>query len=166
MPRGNALSMAHQSSVGWACGWLVSAVFWPWIEEKLWFPWPFSKRKMKCACTFGWGAPATFSESAKLSCACPIFRCEKFAGPTRYACQVVSQPRHDDLKCALSRCSWLSPRAFARAGYVNQDWFPCIARRHRSIECLIRAVLLRCWKGIHCLSAAGDTSGRYMVGCT
>ena len=29
-------------------------------------------------------APATFSESAELSCACPIFRCEKFAEPTRY----------------------------------------------------------------------------------
>ena len=36
--------------------WLVSAVFWLWIEKKLWFPGPFSKRKMKCACTFGWGS--------------------------------------------------------------------------------------------------------------
>ena len=61
---------------------------------------------------------------------------------------------HADLKCALSHCSWLSPAAFARADYANQDWFPCIARRHRSFECWIRAVLLRCWKGIHCLSAA------------
>ena len=44
--------------------------------------------------------------------------------------------------------------AFERAGYANQGWFPCIARRHRSNECFIRAVLLRCWKGLHCLSAA------------
>ena len=85
-PRGHALSMARESSVGWACGWLVSAVFWLWIERKLRFPGPFSKPKMKCACTFGRGAPATFSESAELSCACPIFRCEKFAEPTRYGC--------------------------------------------------------------------------------
>ena len=35
---------------------------------------------MKCACTLRWGAPATFSES----CACPTFRCKKFAEPTRY----------------------------------------------------------------------------------
>ena len=27
-PRGNALSMARQPNVGWACGWLVSAVLW------------------------------------------------------------------------------------------------------------------------------------------
>ena len=53
-------------------------------RKKLWFPWPFSKRKMKCACTLGSRAPATFSESAELSCACPIFRHEKFAEPTRY----------------------------------------------------------------------------------
>ena len=33
-PRGHALSMARQSSVGSACGWLVSAVFWAWIEKK------------------------------------------------------------------------------------------------------------------------------------
>ena len=26
--------MARQSSVGWACDWLVSAVFWSWIEKK------------------------------------------------------------------------------------------------------------------------------------
>ena len=39
---------------------------------------------MKCVCTLGSRAPATFSESAKLSCACPIFRREKFAEPTRY----------------------------------------------------------------------------------
>ena len=36
---------------------------------------------------------------------------------------------HVDLKLALSRCSWPSPRAFARADYANQDWFPCIAQR-------------------------------------
>ena len=43
---------------------------------------------------------------------------------------------HGDLRLVLSRCSWPSPRALARADYANQDWFPCIARRrHRSIEC-------------------------------
>ena len=46
--------------------------------------WPFSKRKMKCACTFGLHAPPMFSESAELSCACPIFRREKLTDPTRY----------------------------------------------------------------------------------
>ena len=76
--------MARQSFFGWACAWLVSAVFWSWIEKKLWFPGPFSKRKMKCAWTLRWGAPATFSESTELSCACPIFRCGKFAEPTWY----------------------------------------------------------------------------------
>ena len=39
---------------------------------------------MKCACTLRWETPATSSESAELSCACPIFRCKKFAEPTRY----------------------------------------------------------------------------------
>ena len=33
--------MARQPSVGWACGWLVSAVFWSWVENMRWFPWPF-----------------------------------------------------------------------------------------------------------------------------
>ena len=42
---------------------------------------------------------------------------------------------HGDLRLALSRCSWPSPRAFARAGHANQDWFPCIAWWHRSVEC-------------------------------
>ena len=70
-PRGNALLMARQPSVGRAFGWLASAVFWSWVENKLRFPWPFSKRKTKCACTLGSRAPATFSESAELSCACP-----------------------------------------------------------------------------------------------
>ena len=42
---------------------------------------------MKWACTFGWGAPATFSKSAELSCACPIFRCKKFAEASRYGCE-------------------------------------------------------------------------------
>ena len=37
--------MARQSSVGWACGWLVSAAVWSWIEKELWFPRSFSKRK-------------------------------------------------------------------------------------------------------------------------
>ena len=53
-------------------------------RKKLWFPWLFSKRKMKCACTIGSRSPATFSESGELSCACPIFLREKFAEPTRY----------------------------------------------------------------------------------
>ena len=75
--------MARQSSVG-GCGWLVSDRFWAWIEKKLLFPWPFSKRTMRCACTFGSRAPATFIESAELSCACPIFPREKFSDPTQY----------------------------------------------------------------------------------
>ena len=79
--------MARQPSIGWACGWLVSAVFWSWVEKMLWFAWPFLKRKMKCACTLGSRAPATFSESAELSYACPIFRREKFGEPTRYAAE-------------------------------------------------------------------------------
>ena len=33
-PRGNALSMACQSSVGWACGLLVSAEFWSWKDKE------------------------------------------------------------------------------------------------------------------------------------
>ena len=45
---------------------------------------------MKCACTLGSCAPATFSESAELSCACPSFRREKFTEPTRYG---ASRPR-------------------------------------------------------------------------
>ena len=61
---------------------------------------------------------------------------------------------HADFRLALLRCSWPSPRAFADADYANQAWFPCIAWRHRSIECQIRAVLVQCWKGVHCLSAA------------
>ena len=44
---------------------------------------------MKCACTFDARAPATFLESAELSCACPIFRHEKFAEPTRYVMALV-----------------------------------------------------------------------------
>ena len=51
---------------------------------------------MKCACTLGSRAPATFSESAELSCACPSFRREKFTEPTRYAiefqCNFVLRP--------------------------------------------------------------------------
>ena len=34
-PRGNALSMARQPSVGWARVWLISAAFWSWIEKVL-----------------------------------------------------------------------------------------------------------------------------------
>ena len=73
------------------------------------------------------------------------------AGWKRMRCSLEqSQPHsHGELRLALPRCSWPSPKPFARAGYVNQGWFPCIARWHRSIECLIRAVLLRCWKGLH-----------------
>ena len=53
-------------------------------SKKLLFPRPFSKRKMKCAWTFGLCASATFSESADLLCACHIFRHKKLAYPTRY----------------------------------------------------------------------------------
>ena len=66
LPRGRwrpgwvAMSMVSQWSVGGACGWLVSAVFWAWTEKKLLFPWLFSKRKMKCVCTFHSRVPATF----------------------------------------------------------------------------------------------------------
>ena len=35
-------------------------------------------------------SPATFSESAELSCACPIFRRETFADPTRYVIDVFA----------------------------------------------------------------------------
>ena len=47
---------------------------------------------MKCACTLCWEAPEKFSESAELSCACPIFRCEKFAEPTRYVIETLAEP--------------------------------------------------------------------------
>ena len=58
----------------------------------------------------------------------------------------TQQPRsgHGDLRLVVSRCSWSSPRAFARADYANQDWLPCIARRHRSIECGADPMLKRC----------------------
>ena len=38
--RGHALSVDApcQPSVGWACGWLVSAVFWSWVEKSSDFP--------------------------------------------------------------------------------------------------------------------------------
>ena len=52
--------MARQSSVGWACGWLVSIVFWLWIEKKLWFPGPFSKRKMKMRVHIRMGSTCVF----------------------------------------------------------------------------------------------------------
>ena len=53
--------MAFQPSVSWVCCWLteVSAVFWAWIEQKLLFPWQFSKRKINCTCTLVLRAPAT-----------------------------------------------------------------------------------------------------------
>ena len=35
------------------------------------FPWPSSKRKMKCVCTFGLRPPVTFLKYAELSRACP-----------------------------------------------------------------------------------------------
>ena len=44
-PRGNALSMAHQLSVGRACGWLVSAVFRSWVEKNSDFPDRFRNEK-------------------------------------------------------------------------------------------------------------------------
>ena len=37
--------MASQPSVGWACGWLVSAVFWSWIEKSSDFPHRFRNEK-------------------------------------------------------------------------------------------------------------------------
>ena len=37
--------MARQSPVGWACGWLVSAVFWSWIEKSSDFPDRFRNEK-------------------------------------------------------------------------------------------------------------------------
>ena len=42
-------------------------------------------RNENCACTLGLRAPATFSESEELSCACLSFPREKFTEPTRYA---------------------------------------------------------------------------------
>ena len=60
MPHGFAMPMVHQSSGDWACGWIVSAVFWALIKEELFFPWPFSKWKKKCSCTLDLCAPATF----------------------------------------------------------------------------------------------------------
>ena len=53
------------------------------------------------ACTFGSRAPATSSKSAELSCACPIFRREKFADPIQYEpsvrpmCIHVRQSAHE-----------------------------------------------------------------------
>ena len=44
-PCGHALSMACQLSVGWACRWLVSAVFWSWIEKSSDFPDRFRNEK-------------------------------------------------------------------------------------------------------------------------
>ena len=83
----------------------------------------------------------------------------------QYVWHSKMRPYRGDLTLALSRCSWPSPKACEGAGYASQGWFPCIARRYRSIECLIRAVLLRCWKDLHCLSTVWHV-GRYMVGCT
>ena len=67
-PGGIAMSMARQLLVYWLCGWLVSAIFLAWIEEKLFFPWPFSKQKMKCRCTFRSRALATFSSKPRNHC--------------------------------------------------------------------------------------------------
>ena len=44
-PRGNALSMARQPDVGRACGWLVSAVLWSWVEKSSDFPDRFRNEK-------------------------------------------------------------------------------------------------------------------------
>ena len=61
---------------------------------------------------------------------------------------------HGDFRSVVSRGSWPSRRAFARADYANHDWFHCIAWQHRCIEGWTLTVPLRCWKGVHCLSAA------------
>ena len=55
-------------------------------RKKLWFSWPFSKRKMKCTSTFGSRAPAAliFQSPWSYRAQCRIFRHEKFADPTRY----------------------------------------------------------------------------------
>ena len=76
--------MARQSSVGLTCGLPVSAVIWSWIEKIFDFPDRFRNEKWNSRAHSVGGAPATFSESTEFSCACPIFRCEKFAEPTRY----------------------------------------------------------------------------------
>ena len=67
--------------------WLTRSSCMSGMDRKTssYFPDRFSRRKMKCGCTFDLGVPATFLESAELSCACPIFCLEKFADPTRYA---------------------------------------------------------------------------------
>ena len=53
-------------------------------RKKFLFPWLFRKEAWNAPAHFFLHAPATFSESAELSCACPIFRREKFADPSRY----------------------------------------------------------------------------------
>ena len=44
-PHGHALFMARQSSIGWACGWLVSAVFLSRIKKSFDFPDRFRNEK-------------------------------------------------------------------------------------------------------------------------
>ena len=72
---------------------------------------------------------------------------------------------HGDLRRVVSRGPWLSPRAFARAGYGNQDWLRCIARPG---PCSLSARYGRCYSDVSkafIVWALRDTSGRYMVGC-
>ena len=77
---------------------------------------------MKCACTFGWGALATFSESAELSCACPIFRREKFAEPTR---------------CEVAQCrGYLSNRYARNTQGTSATLCKSAAKSHQIIICL------------------------------
>ena len=89
------------SAGGWACGWLVSAVLWAWIKEKLFFPWPFSKRKRECSCAFGSRAPVPFLESAELSWTCPILRRKKFADPRKTMTWGQLQNRRKEYECTL-----------------------------------------------------------------
>ena len=51
---------------------------------------------MKCVCTFGSRAPASFSGSAALSCACPTFRREKLTDPNRYVTSLCTDARTEE----------------------------------------------------------------------
>ena len=89
-PSGIAMSMARRSSVSRACGWLVSAVFWAWIEkEALIFLTVFeTKNEIHVHIRFACTCNIFRVRGVIVSMACPIFRREKFAGPTRYAFSV------------------------------------------------------------------------------
>ena len=79
---------------------------------------------MKCACTLRFGTPATSSESAELSCACPIFRCEKFTEPTRYAareqpCRIFTFVKHVSFEQSIGiPCPVVSS---GREGNINKQ---------------------------------------------